>query len=78
MADQLPTQSEWGGMCCEPGCEFVAGHERENPHGRRVIPGEPCEFCGKPEPCDDCWQPITMAMFKGLYAEAGKDVNFDG
>lgn len=64
--------------CPEPGCEFAAGHERDHPHGRHLAAaGTPCEFCGKPEPCEDCWQPITVAMFKGLCAEAGKDTAWE-
>lgn len=62
--------------CKAPGCEFEAGHDAEHPHGQRVIDGQPCKFCGEPEPCEKCWQPITVAMFKGLCADAGKDTKW--
>lgn len=65
------------GVSCQitPGCEFPAGHEVDHPCGRPVpADGEPCQYCGDPEPCARCWQPITVADFKAICAEAGRSV----
>jgi hypothetical protein len=59
--------------CAHSGCTLDAGHELQTPHGRLVIDGTPCAYCGNPEPCAVCWQPITIAAFKGICAEAGRD-----
>lgn len=59
--------------CATPGCEFDAWHEPNHPCGRHIIDGQPCRFCGEPEPCDGCWRPVTVADLKAIAAEAAAD-----
>lgn len=59
---------------CEAGCEFEPGHAAETPCGQRSErPGDPCRFCGEPTPdpppCPKCWQPISIADFRNLFAD---------
>lgn len=68
---ELPDLNER--RCDTPGCDFNAGHDG-HPCAYRLIDGQPCKFCGEPNPCANCWTPITPAMLKGLAAEAGQDV----
>lgn len=61
-----------------PGCTFPDGHSSGHPCGKQIIPGDPCEYCGKPtsldgEPCWDCWSPVNAADLKAIFAEAGYD-----
>ncbi len=47
--------------------------------GRTHEPGQPCWYCGKPNPpqgpCPDCWTPITVADAKAIFAEDGLSVD---
>lgn len=61
-----------------PGCSYPPEHLGRHPCGTPHVPGSPCDYCGQPTPasggpCPDCWQPITIADFKALMADAGLD-----
>lgn len=64
-----------------PGC--ARGNHTADQHpcgGPFHVAGSPCTYCGKPTPatggpCPDCWSPITIADFKAIAAEAGKDAH---
>jgi predicted amidophosphoribosyltransferase len=62
----------------DPDCTFPPHEPSDHPCGRRCVPGEPCQYCGKAtplngDPCPDCWTPLSVADFRAMMAAEGFD-----